>query len=220
MATITPDSDDETGWLRRVGAHAEYAGRIAEDFADAVNLSHLAESVLELGSAHGGYAAALCRRNPMLWATVIDNEPAVAIGRELTWEAGMERVITHRGGDIFSTDLGGPYDAVICYPLLSGLAPEAAMALIARARAATKPGGLLITFRSNRGEDCAPTPTVLSSELLMRVISRPDPFSPVELQSTLTAGGYGVARVHALAAAPSSRSTSPAPSEHSARSDA
>jgi hypothetical protein len=202
VATPMPDADDESGWLRRLQSKYEYSRRIADEMADVIDLPRHAESVLELGSAHGTYSAALCRRNPMLRSTLIDHPTAVNIGRELMWEAGMERVVSHQPGDIFTADLGGPHDAVFCAPLIIGLDHDQVMTLLARVRNVLQPGGLLITPRSNTANCDDPDPLFASSQLLLRLASRPDPSSPAQFQSELSAAGFGVPRVHQLAGAP------------------
>jgi hypothetical protein len=201
LATITPDADDESGWLRRVRSKSEYAQRIAGEVVDLIDLPGQARSVLELGSAHGAYSAALCRRNPMLRSTLIDHPAAINIGRELMWEAGMERVVSHQAGDIFTADLGGPHDAVFCMPLIMGLEPDQVMTLLARVRHALEPGGLLVTLRwSATGAD--PGPRCGSGPLLSRLTSRTDLSSPAQFQAELRAAGFDTPRVHRLSKAP------------------
>jgi 2-polyprenyl-3-methyl-5-hydroxy-6-metoxy-1,4-benzoquinol methylase len=202
VATISPEFDDESGWLRQVRAYFEYARLIGDDLADAVDLPRYAESVLDIGSAHGWYSAVLCQRNPLLRATVVADAPAVTIGRELIWEAGLERSVTHQTGDMFTSDLGGPYDAVICFPLLFGLDHIQVMRLLARTRAVLRPGGLLITMRATHPDEERSLPRLASSALFLRLASRPDPISPREFNDQLAAAGFGVPRVHELASAP------------------
>jgi len=205
VATTAPDADDESGWLRRVRSKSEYAQRIAGEMAELIDLPRQAKSVLELGSAHGAYSAALCRRNPMLRSTLIDHPSAIDVGRELMWEAGLDQVVSHRAGDIFTADLGGPHDAVFCTPLMMGFEPDQVMRLLARVRRALQPNGLLITLRWNAAgcaDNADPDPRVASSQLLSRLASRADASSPEEFQAELNAAGFGAPRVHQLGKAP------------------
>ena len=202
VARIEPDLDDKCGWMRRVRSQFEQARRIADDLADAVELPRYAQSVLDLGSPHGWYSAVLCQRNPMLRSTVIDCAPGIAAGRELIWEAGLERVVTHQAGDIFNADLGGPHDAVVCMPLLHRLDDDQTMTMLARVRAALAPGGLLITLRSMSVDSADPDPQLASTALLLRLVSRSDPCSPIQFDEQLAASGFAVPRIRQLASAP------------------
>jgi O-methyltransferase domain len=207
LATTKPDADDEGGWLRRVRSKSEYARRIAGEMVDLIDLSHRARSVLELGSAHGAYSAELCRRNPMLRSTLVDQSAAINIGRELMWEAGMERVVSHRAGDIFTADLGGPHDAVFCTPLMMGLDHDQVRTLLARVRRVLPPGGLLITLRWSAGSAASAAgvgagPRFASGPLLSRLASWADPSSPEQFEAELGAAGFGAPRVHRLSTAP------------------
>jgi hypothetical protein len=200
-----PTPTDSVGWLRRVRAHFEWARLIGESVADAVNLPRDAESMLELGAAgtaHGGFAAALCLRNPTLRATVVDEPAAIAVGRELIWDAGLEQVVTHHAGDLMTAPLGGPYDAVFCLPLLNGLDDDATASLLQRARAALNAGGSLITLRDNGALAKLPDPAFAWHKLFLQLTSHANLSTPEQFGQQLRGNGFGLPRVQKLAAAP------------------
>jgi hypothetical protein len=211
MTTSTvPDPDDEIAWLRRVGSQFEYARRIGEEFADAIELPHQAQSLLDLGGSHGWYSAVLCKRYPMLRAKVIDAAPVVAIGQELMWQHGMDCVVAHEVGTVFgsgasdpcgSRDLGGPYDAVICTPLIGGHTDEEVLDLLRSIRAALRPGGLLITLRTNHADDDAPAAAAAALDLFLRLTSHEELSSPAQFRTQLSTTGFSAPRTRRLTTA-------------------
>ena len=138
----------------------------------------------------------------MLRATVIDQPAATAIGRELTWEAGLDRVITHREEDIFTADLGGPHDAAFCLPLLSGLDDDQTLVLLKRIRAVLQPGGLVVCLRATTRADSEPSRTTGWERLFRELVSHIDLPSASRFREQLRCSGFGVPRVQVLAAAP------------------
>ena len=100
-------------------------------------------ALLDLGGGHGWYSASLCRRYPGLTATVLDLPGSAAVGRELIAEADLSDRVLFRDGDVTTADLGGGYDAVLCFNLIHHLAPAQAAGLLRRIRAALNPGGTL-----------------------------------------------------------------------------
>jgi len=202
VAATTPASADEIGWARRVHTQFELARSINEEVADAVDLSLQARSILDLGSAHGGYSMALCRRNPMLRATVVDEPAAVVIGRELVWEASMERVISHREGDVFTADLGGTHDAALCLSALNWLDSELTMTLLRRLHAALRPGGLLVTMRPTSDAVDPANSDLAWYQLFGRLAAPIEPSTAAQFCEQLAGCGFGILRVRELAAAP------------------
>ena len=97
---VAPDEDDEGAWLRYTRADYEVARQVADDVVAAIGRPRSSGSVLELGGGHGWFAAALCRRDPFLRATVLDHAGSVAIGREIMWETDMDSVVTHQVADL------------------------------------------------------------------------------------------------------------------------
>src|SRR5262249_14806765 len=94
----------------------------------------------DIGGGHGWYSACLCRRHPGLTATVLDLPGSTAVGRELIAAAGLADRVLFRDGDA-AADLGGGYDAVLCFNLVHHLGPGQIADLFRRARQALNPGG-------------------------------------------------------------------------------
>jgi hypothetical protein len=138
----------------------------------------------------------------MLRGVVLDDDAAIAVGRELMWEVGCDRVVSHQAGDVMTADLGGPHDAVICLPTRLGYDHDRVVATLSRIRAAMRPGGQLITVRSKAVGPVNPDPLVAANALFWRLGSRSDQSTIAQFQQQLTASGFGVPREHDLASAP------------------
>jgi cyclopropane fatty-acyl-phospholipid synthase-like methyltransferase len=130
-------------WCRYIGGQLELARLSAAEVAKKLPLPSRPRAVLDIGGGHGWYSACLCRRHPGLNATVLDLPGSAAVGREIIAAAGLQDRVRFRDGDATTADLGGGYDAVLCFNLVHHLTPAQAADLFRRAREALKPGGTL-----------------------------------------------------------------------------
>jgi SAM-dependent methyltransferase len=133
---------DDPYWRRYIGGQLELARLSAAEVARKLPLGR-PSAVLDIGGGHGWYSACLCRRHPGLTATVLDLPGSTAVGREIIAAAGLADRVRFRDGDATKADLGGGYDAVLCFNLVHHLTPAQAADLFRRAREALKPGGTL-----------------------------------------------------------------------------
>jgi O-methyltransferase domain len=196
-----PADDDEPGWLRRVRGQHEYLRRAGAQALDSVVLPTAARSIIDVGGSHGWFSTVLCRRSPLLSATVIDRAPAVAVGREIVWEAGLDHVVQHRAGDIYTADLGGPHDVAICLPLMYGLRDAQAISLLERIRAALRPGGVILIPRP-AARSRADRPGLAAIELYLHLDSGVTSTTTEGLAEQLRTAGFGAAIAHPVPAAP------------------
>jgi SAM-dependent methyltransferase len=140
---------DDPYWRRYIGGQLDLArlsaGEVARKLALAGKrgLPEQPRSLLDIGGGHGWYSAELCRRHPGLTATVLDLPGSAAAGREIIASAGMSDRVRFRDGDATADDLGGGYDAVLCFNLVHHLTEEQITGLFTRIRAALRPGGVL-----------------------------------------------------------------------------
>jgi SAM-dependent methyltransferase len=130
-------------WHRYIAGQQELARLSASEIAKKLPMPRRPRALLDLGGGHGGYSASLCRRHPGLTATVLDLPGSAAVGRELIAAAGLTDRVLFRDGDVTSADLGGGYDAVLCFNLVHHLGPGQIADLFRRAREALNPGGVL-----------------------------------------------------------------------------
>jgi SAM-dependent methyltransferase len=104
-----------------------------------------ATALLDLGGAHGRFAAALLRRHPELQATVLDLAPAVAVSAPLLARQGLGPRLAHRIGDVQHVDLGeDAWDVVLASQLTHHLDDEDNRALARRVARSLRPGGVYV----------------------------------------------------------------------------
>ena len=134
-------------------AHALWS---AAEVARRVPVPRGARTLLDIGGAHGHYAAALCRRHPGLHATILDLPDAVAQSREIAAEEGLADRLAYRSGDALTDDLGeAAWDVVFLGNLVHHFDDAANRALQARIARALAPGGtvaVLEIMRSSSAE--------------------------------------------------------------------
>lgn len=108
--------------------------------------------LLDVGGGPGAYAATFCRRYPGLDATVLDLPEAVAQGRRIVAEQGMEERIGFRLGDLREIDWGAGFDIVLLFNVIHILPVDDAKRAIDKAAKALNPGGTLAILDSEYKE--------------------------------------------------------------------
>jgi 2-polyprenyl-3-methyl-5-hydroxy-6-metoxy-1,4-benzoquinol methylase len=104
-----------------------------------------ARLMLDIGGAHGLYAAALCRRHPRLRAVILDLPEAIAGAAPLLALEDLGDRVVCRAGNVQSEDLGTEeFDLVFVANLLHHLPSEQNRDVIRRAARALRPGGILV----------------------------------------------------------------------------
>lgn len=182
-------------WGRYITGQFELARLSAGEVARKLRLPPGTRSLLDVGGGHGWYAACLCRRHPGLTATVLDLPGSAAVGREIIARAGMGDRVRFTDGDATRDDLGTGYDAVTCFNLVHHLTAAEAAGLLARARAALRPGGTLAVldgFADGRRRRQPAQADLLS--LFVYLSSGARVRTQAELRDWLRAAGFGPPR--------------------------
>ena len=110
-----------------------------------------ARELLDLGGAHGHFAAALCRKHPDLRATVLDLPAAIEHAAPLLAAEEMGERVVHRAGDVLEADLGSEvYDVVLLVQVAHHFDEATNRGLIERIARSLRPGGVLVVQEISR----------------------------------------------------------------------
>ena len=136
-------AEDEEYWRLYITGQYEIARLSSAEVAKAIRLGEKPTSLLDVAGGHGWFSAELCKRHETLKATVVDLAGSARVGREIIAKAGMGDRVEHREGDMFETDLEGPYDGALVFDIIHHLSGEQIVTLLSRVRESMKPGGTL-----------------------------------------------------------------------------
>ena len=124
-----------------------------------IELPEGARTLLDLGGSHGLYALELCRRYPLLRATITDFPAVLARTVALVEEYGLGHRVKLLPCNIIDASLRpAPHDVVLAFNIVHGFRPEANRALLSTIAAALFPGGLLLIldqFKNERSRGAA-----------------------------------------------------------------
>lgn len=135
---------DAEGWARYQEGMRALAAGIAPMFAKHVPVPKAPRRMLDVGGAHGLYAAALCARHPTLSAEVLELPEAIASAAPILARADASGRVRHRAGDVLAGDLGGPYDLVLMNNLVHHFDAAQNEAIARHVAASLAPGGYFV----------------------------------------------------------------------------
>ncbi|MGP4046386.1 class I SAM-dependent methyltransferase [Streptomyces sp. 2A115] len=117
--------------------------------------------VLDVACGHGvyGYSVAQAFEHAHVWS--LDWENVLPVAKEHATRMGVLDRTSHIAGDMFTTDLGGPYDLVLITNVMHHFSEEKALELLRRGASVLRPGGRvgLVGFTTSEklpAEDPAP----------------------------------------------------------------
>jgi ubiquinone/menaquinone biosynthesis C-methylase UbiE len=181
---------DDPYWNHYIRGQYQLARLSSDEVAKAVALASEPRSLLDVAGGHGEFSMALCRRHPSLGATIVDLPGSAAIGREIVAEAGMADRVSHREGDMFEADLGGPHDGALCFNIIHHLSPQRTRELFTRIRAVLRPGApLCVLDLYDRPPGEAPGSAAMLG-LFFCLTSGADTYAVGEVTDWLESSGY------------------------------
>jgi 2-polyprenyl-3-methyl-5-hydroxy-6-metoxy-1,4-benzoquinol methylase len=183
-------AEDDAYWRLYITGQYEIARLSAREVAKALRLPPRPSALLDVAGAHGWFSAELCKRHETLQATVVDLPGSARIGREIIAAAGMSDRVTHREGDMFESDLGGPYDGALVFDIIHHLSAEQVVVLLRRVREALKPGGTVAVLDMFRSDATRQRASAAAIGLLFHLTSGADLHSPDELTGFLAESGF------------------------------
>jgi C-methyltransferase len=101
-------------------------------------------NILDLACGHGMYGLTLAQQHPhaRLWS--VDSAKVLEIAQKNAARLGVADRMQTIAGDMFTLDLGGPYDLALITNVLHHHTPERATELMRRVAGVTRPGGKLV----------------------------------------------------------------------------
>lgn len=118
------------------------------------------------------------------------------VGRQVIADAGTSERVEHRDGDMFESELDGPYDGSLLFDIVHHLSGEQVVTVLKRIRAAMKPGATLAVldmFRSSEGKQQRASAAGLG--LFFHLTSGADLPSPDELASWFDEAGFSAPKL-------------------------
>jgi ubiquinone/menaquinone biosynthesis C-methylase UbiE len=183
-------AEDEEYWRLYITGQYEIARLSAAEVAKAVRLGKEPTALLDVAGAHGWFSAALCKRHAGLSATVVDLPGSARVGRAIIARCGMSDRVEHRDGDMFTADLGGPYDGALVFDIIHHLSGEQIVTLLRRVREVLKPGGTVAVLDMFRVDARRQRASAASLGLLFHLTSAADLHSPAELAEYMRDAGF------------------------------
>ena len=154
--------------------------------------------VLDLACGHGMYGFTLAERHPQARIWSVDNPRVLEIAQKHAARVGVADRVHTMPGDMFSMELGGPYDLVLITNVLHHHTPERATELLRRVAAVTRPGGriVLVGITADDGPVRLSPEAHLFSLLMLVWTENGEAHSAGTYERMLTAAGYTGMRLH------------------------
>ena len=186
--------EDPEAWGHYQRAMFELARLDAPTLVRFVPIGAGATRLIDLGGAHGFLGAAICRRHPPMRSTVIDLPQALEHARALANEGGYADLVNYRASDLLS-DPFEESDAALLSNVLHHLSPEQVISVLARVRAALRPGGTVAIWELEAPRRENAVGHGAFAALFFRLTSTSDGYHGTQYASWLSAAGFSRIRV-------------------------
>jgi hypothetical protein len=180
----------------------EMARQLGPLVAPLVPVKPGARTLLDIAGAHGLLGALICREHPPMRSAVLDLPEAVEPCRRLAHEEGIDDVVTHRGGDALTDDLGDGHDVVFLGNILHLCKPAQIEPLLGRVKSALSPAGTIAIWDMRRPERDDPADIVGDAySLFFRATSAARCYTTSEYLDWLEAAGFSEVQIQPMPAA-------------------
>jgi demethylspheroidene O-methyltransferase len=151
----TEDRDGQATASDRVAAYTELMGQsqsaVAREILAAYDFSRH-RHLLDIGGSNGSFILAAAERHPALRFTLFDLPAVGEIARARLASAGIGSRVSVEGGSFLADPLPGPVDIATLIRVLHDHDDEAVEAILAGARRALSPDGVLVIAEPFSGE--------------------------------------------------------------------
>lgn len=155
--------------------------------------------ILDISASHGIYGIAFAQRNPRARLVALDWEAVLAVTEENARAAGLGDRFSRIVGDAFKVELGTGYDVVLLPNFLHHFNRSDCTRMLARVRAALRPGGRVVIVEFVPHDDRVTPPAAASFSLVMLgTTPEGDAYTFAEYGSMLADAGFRDAKLHPL----------------------
>jgi C-methyltransferase len=160
--------------------------------------------VLDLACGHGKYGFTIAQQHPQARVWSVDSAQVLEIAQKHAAKLGVADRVETIAGDMFTLDLGGPYDLVLITNVLHHHTPERATEVLRRVAAVTNPGGklILVGITADDGPVRDSPEAHLFSLLMLVWTENGEAHSAGTYRRMLTAAGYKNMHLHRQAEIP------------------
>lgn len=197
--TVSPDNPVWVGFAKEMvplmfPAAAEMAVLLAGDGP---------MRVLDIAAGHGLFGIMIAQRNPNAHITALDWPNVLAVATGNAEKFGVADRHTLRPGDVFETELGGPYDLVLVTNFFHHFDTSTCEKLMRKIHASLTPSGRCITLDFVPNDDRVSPPIAAGFAMTMLgTTAAGDAYTFAEYQTMFRNAGYSSCEQHALTRAP------------------
>jgi ubiquinone/menaquinone biosynthesis C-methylase UbiE len=179
-------------WVDFAVSMAPLVAPMAGPLADAVLRQQSGPiRVLDIAAGHGLFGIAIAKKNPEATIVALDWAPVLAVARENSRKAGVERQVELLEGSAFDVDFGGPYDAALLTNFLHHFDRGTCVRLLRKVHASLREGGCAATLEFVPNEDRVSPPTAAGFSMVMLTSTvAGDAYTFSELASTYREAGF------------------------------
>jgi len=142
--TLQKTNDHDENWVQAfIAAMDKHAKTRATQVVKAVGAVGI-NKMLDIGGGSGTYSIAFASANPHLQADIFDLPKVIPIAQEHINEAGLEKQIKTRIGDMYRDDFGSGYDLVFISSICHMNSPQQNIELLEKSYHALNPKGKIV----------------------------------------------------------------------------
>ncbi len=159
--------------------------------------------VLDIAAGHGLFGIEVARQNPNAHITALDWSAVLEVAQANARKAGVADRVKSLPGSAFDVDFGGPYDEILLTNFLHHFDVERIIAMLAKVRAALKPGGRAAILEFVPNEDRVSPPMAAAFALIMLAsTAHGDAYTLHEYTQMAQAAGYARVTAHPVPMSP------------------
>ncbi|MBI4891038.1 MAG: class I SAM-dependent methyltransferase [Acidobacteria bacterium] len=159
--------------------------------------------VLDIAAGHGLFGIEIARQNPNAQVTALDWASVLEVAQANARKAGVAARLKLLPGSAFDVDFGGPYDEVLLTNFLHHFDVERNIAMLAKVRAALKPGGSAAILEFVPNEDRVSPPMSAAFALTMLAsTAHGDAYTLREYTEMAQAAGFTFVTAHPVPMSP------------------